>query len=283
MSEVRDTAHWQRVMTQLAEGRLPHALLLAGPRGAGKLAFAQTLAAHLVCEAAAGASKPCGECRGCTQRLAGTHPNLMRLAPAEDKRDISIDDIRDLLGRLTLSAHYGGYKIAIVAPADALNASGANALLKTIEEPPAKTHILLVSERWRALPATLRSRCQILRFALSRQVVEPAPAEDVAQWERAFAELGQGRFSPLQRVAGFKRDQAQEVLERFLRLGGGWLQALTVPGAGGKVLPPNATTESVQRLIDDSLEGLRALERNASPVLLLESIMIRWAGARPAR
>jgi len=123
---------WAQVRGAHAAGRLAHALLLAGPRGAGKDHFAAGLAGFLLCEAPEAARKPCGDCRSCVQIAAGAHPNLMRLAPAEDKRDIAIDDVRDLLDRLHLSSHYGQAKVAIVSPADALNAGGANALLKTI-------------------------------------------------------------------------------------------------------------------------------------------------------
>lgn len=265
-------------MAQADAGRLPHALLLAGPRGTGKLAFARAMAAHLACEAPAGAQKPCGSCRGCIQREAGTHPNLMVLAPAEDKRDIAIDDIRDLLARLSLSAHYGGRKIAIVAPADALNIAGINALLKTIEEPPPATHVVLVAERWRALPATLRSRCQILRFAPARGEPAAAEGESDAQWARALAELAQGRFAPLALVQGYKRDDAQRVLEAFLHVGARWLKGLVVPGqARASGVPPQVTAAAIEALIDQALEGLKALDR-VSAVLVLESIMIRWAG-----
>src|SRR5436853_7934969 len=115
---------WQRLLTVIAEQRLAHALLLAGPRGAGKAHFANGLAAFLLCESKE--QRPCGTCRSCVQVAAGSHPNLMRLAPAEDKRDIAIDDIRALLERLQLSSHYGQAKVAIVDPADALNVSGVN-------------------------------------------------------------------------------------------------------------------------------------------------------------
>ena len=304
---------WKRCVAQAAAGRQPHALLLAGPRGVGKGLFAQALAAHQLCEAPAGMARPCNECRGCRQRAAGTHPNLFWVRPAEDKRDIAIDDIRELRERLQLSAHYGGSKIVIVEPADALNPSGTNALLKTIEEPPPKTSVILVAERWRALPATLRSRCQILRLAppsaedglrwlkaqfpeqdeaalklcvrapmLAAERLAPEALESAGQWAKALAELGQGTLAPLRLAQALKRDQAQAVLERWLAVGSAWLQALLVPGAGkARALPPNASVESVQRLLSDALEGLHSLERNANPSLLLESIMIRWAGAKP--
>ena len=260
---------WRQVRAAHAGGRLAHALLLAGPRGAGKDHFADGLARFLLCEAAG--ARPCGQCRSCVQIAAGTHPNLMRLAPAEDKRDIAIDDVRDLLDRLHLSSHYGQAKIAIVSPADALNANGANALLKTVEEPPPATHILLVAERWRALPATLRSRCQILRFA--RQGAW-APEGDAGDWIRALADACEGKMQALRIAQGLKREPAQLALETWLHTATGWLRMLAVPGRGAAA-PRGLTAEGASRLIDDTLEALRALERNGNPTLLVESIMIR--------
>ncbi|MGQ0587876.1 MAG: DNA polymerase III subunit delta' [Gammaproteobacteria bacterium] len=261
---------WQQVQAAHAGGRLAHALLLAGPRGAGKNHFADGLARFLLCEA--GGGKPCGQCRSCAQIAAGTHPNLMRLAPAEDKRDIAIDDVRDLLDRLRLSSHYGQAKIAIVSPADALNASGVNALLKTVEEPPPATHLMFVAERWRALPATLRSRCQILRFAPPRPWVPEA--ESAGDWSRALADACEGKMQALRVASGLKRDTAQQVLETWLHAVTGWLRALAEPGRGATT-PRGLTAEGAGRLIDETLAALRALERNGSPTLLVESIMIR--------
>lgn len=292
---------WAQVLDAVARGRLGHALLLAGPRGVGKGHFAHGLASYLLCEASP--QKPCGDCRSCIQIAAQAHPNLMRLAPAEDKRDIAIDDVRALLDRLHLSSHYGQAKIAIVEPADALNANGVNALLKTVEEPPPGTHLVFVAERWRALPATLRSRCQILRFA------PPPPAEALAwlkaqhprmdeaqlraaaraplraesdtpdagleEWGRALADALDGRLQGLRLVQGIKRDAAQRLLERALRAGNAWLAALLVPRAGARAAPKGATVAAVTGMVDDVVEAMRALERNGNPTLLLESIMIR--------
>ena len=263
---------WKQVLGAHAGGRLAHALLLAGPRGAGKGHVAAGLASFLLCESSGGARRPCGECRSCAQIAAGTHPNLMRLQPAEDKRDIAIDDVRDLLDRLHLSSHYGQAKIAIVEPADALNASGVNALLKTVEEPPPATHLLFVSERWRALPATLRSRCQILRFAPPRAWAPEG--EGVAEWSRALADAAEGKLQALRIASGLKRDSAQFGLETWLHTATGWLRALATPGRG--TAPPRGLgAEAVARLCDDTLEALRALERNGNPSLLVESIIIR--------
>ncbi len=263
---------WQQVRRAHADGRLAHALLLAGPRAAGADHFAAGLAAWLLCEAAEAARKPCSECRSCVQLAAGAHPNLMRLQPAEDKRDIAIDDVRDLIDRLHLSSHYGQAKIAIVSPADALNANSANALLKIVEEPPPATHILFVAERWRALPATLRSRCQILRFAPPGAWAPEG--EDAAEWSRALTEACEGKTSGLRIASGLKRDEARQGLETWLHTATGWLRALATPGRDA-ALPRGLGAESVARLCDDTLEALRALERNGNPSLLVESIIIR--------
>lgn len=292
---------WDRLMAAHAAGRLGQALLLAGPRGVGKRRFAAQLAAVLLCETVEDV-KPCGTCRSCVQREAGLHPNLFRLEPAEDKRDIALDDVRDLQERLRLSSHYGQLKIAIVAPADALNANGVNALLKTIEEPPAGTHLVLVSERWRGLPATLRSRCQMIRFApppreaamatlrerfpaATPGVLEPwlraplaAPEElGDSPWDSALAELRRGSIEPLKLTERkLARGEARAALERWLELGARGLRSAQT-GAGTPLGSPGA----LQQLLDDCLEGLRALdENNASPALTLESVMIRWASNR---
>src|SRR5690606_10991779 len=100
---------------------------------------------------------------------------LIHWQPDEERkrRDIAIDAARRLIERLSLSAHYGRARVAVIAPADALNVNSVNALLKTVEEPPPSTHLLLLTERPQALPATLRSRCQRVRMS--------TPAADEAQ------------------------------------------------------------------------------------------------------
>ena len=162
---------WSRVQDALDTGRLGHALLLAGPSGVGKRAFARRLAASLLCESRGQDGAACGDCRGCVQFAAGTHPNLTWLTREvnektdKEKRDISMDQLRTMMEKLVLNSHYGRARVVVIDPADALNTSGVNAVLKTVEEPPPGIHILLVSERPMSLLPTLRSRCQRLNFA----------------------------------------------------------------------------------------------------------------------
>jgi len=285
---------WSQVVGAHAAGRLAHALLLAGPRGAGPEAFATGLAAYLLCEGPDAGRRPCGACRSCVQLAAGSHPNALLLSreglhcaapdparqdgaiplwlPDKDsaRREIAIDGIRVLIERLGMAGHYGQPKVAIVAPADALNAGGVNALLKTVEEPPPNTHLLLVAERWGALPATLRSRCQILRLPRPR----PAAADSQDEWGKALADACEGRLQGLRLAQNLKREGAQQALEAWLRTATAWLRGWAAPGQG--VAPPRGFgAEAIAGVLDDVLEARRALERNGQPSLLVESIIIR--------
>jgi DNA polymerase-3 subunit delta' len=157
---------WQRIAAMHAESRLPHALLLRGPEGVGKRRFARRLLAALLCETEAFEQRPCGECRGCRLVAADTHPDRHELAPPEGKQQIGIDQVRALIERVGLTAQYGGRKAVAVAPAERMTRAAANTLLKTLEEPPGDTVFVLVSHRASGLPATIRSRCQLVDFPL---------------------------------------------------------------------------------------------------------------------
>jgi len=156
----------------LFQERMPHALLLTGQPGVGKAVLADYLARQMLCAALSADGAPCGACAGCLQYAGGTHPDYFRVEPAEDSTVIKVDQVRELAEKLSLSSHHGGYKVALLAPADAMNINAANSLLKTLEEPSDNTVLLLVSARPAQLPATIRSRCQLVRVEV--------PARDVA-------------------------------------------------------------------------------------------------------
>lgn len=157
---------WAALMARRRDGRVPHGLLIAGRRGLGKRELALRLAQALLCEAEPVAA-PCGACRACAQFAAGTQPDLhlvSHLVDDEGKqaKDISVAQVRELIATLQLAGHGHGWRCALIEPADAMNPSAANALLKTLEEPPARTIIMLATARPDRLPATVRSRCQRL-------------------------------------------------------------------------------------------------------------------------
>jgi DNA polymerase-3 subunit delta' len=174
---------WRTLAGALAGGRLHHGLLLAAPAGYGKRALADALVAAALCQDRGPDGHACGRCRACTLLAAGTHPDRVHITfevnPKTDKlrTEIVIEQIRDLSQRLALSSQFGGLQLAIVEPADRLNAAAANALLKTLEEPAANTVIVLVADEPARLPATIRSRCQRI------DIRPPAPDEALA-WLR---------------------------------------------------------------------------------------------------
>ncbi|MCC7412792.1 MAG: DNA polymerase III subunit delta' [Gammaproteobacteria bacterium] len=178
---------WQRLADARRHNRLPHALLFSGPPGIGKRHLADTLAQSLLCALPAAADLPCGECKPCCLFLAGSHPDRLLVEPLEPGKAIRIDQIRDLVGFMALSRQYGRWKIVTLDPADCMNRSAANSLLKVLEEPPAGALFLLVTDRPHGLPATVRSRCQRVDVAL------PAAAE-AGQW--LAAELGSSADVP---------------------------------------------------------------------------------------
>jgi DNA polymerase-3 subunit delta' len=144
--------NWESIRQAWDRDRLPHALLLEGPLGLGKGLFARRLAAMILGAEAAG---PDGDF---------VHPDLMVVSLLEKKRQIGVDQIRELCSALFMTSHSAGYKVAIIDPADRMNVNAANSLLKTLEEPTDNTLLILVRARLDTLPATIPSRCQRIRF-----------------------------------------------------------------------------------------------------------------------
>jgi len=152
----------ERLTAHLRRERLAHALLFTGPAGIGKAAAALAFAATIFCTNEPDA--PCGECAGCRQVAAGTHPDLVTVALPSGKKEIGIDAIRRLKQAMQLRAVSGKRKVAIIDDADRLSLAAQNALLKTLEEPPPRSQLILVTPSPGALLPTVRSRCQRVLF-----------------------------------------------------------------------------------------------------------------------
>jgi len=173
----------------LAGGRLGHAYLLAGPTGAGKRSLARALAADLL---------------GHVRRDA-SHPDLTVLAPEEGKREIGIEAVRGACAEFTLAPLEARGRVMIVHGADLLGEEAANALLKTLEEPPDEARILLTTARPDAVLPTIRSRCMIVRLAAAAAPVAgsttAAPSESpLAALARQGAVLLDATLEPFERA-----------------------------------------------------------------------------------
>ena len=176
---------WQRFM--LDKKRLPHAILLRGQSGIGKLAFAISLSQALLCEKINSANQACGVCPSCGWFEQDNHPDFRLISPEQDvskddevgtkntkkRTQIVIEQIRGLSDFLSLSSHKSdGVRIVLIHPAEGLNAAAANALLKMLEEPPPNVIFILVAHQAHKILPTIMSRCQ--------KIDMPVPSSDDA-------------------------------------------------------------------------------------------------------
>ena len=309
----------EKLEAALAADRLPHALLLHGPDGVGKDVFAGALAAALLCSGRGERLLACGRCPECALTRAGSHPDLHWLRRPEDRKTISVDQVREVAERLAMTSMRRGWRIAIVAPAHAMTPNAQNALLKTLEEPAASTLLVLVSSRPSALLPTLRSRCQ--RIELARP-----PEDSTRKW--LTAELGAApqagllalaRGAPLRALelaphAQELEDRMGELLEAYLSgqrdvtataadmLGEGlpvrfdwlenWLGEVArqrLLGAATRVtLPGSAVLQragaevnitALFDLVDRLREAKRLLDGSVAAQLLVESWLLELAGS----
>jgi DNA polymerase-3 subunit delta' len=213
---------WENLLQSRKTDHLPHTLLLKGPEGLGKSYFAEQVTHALLCRAVDQTGLACGQCRDCQLYHAGNHPDISRLEPAEKDAFIKVEQIRELSRFLDHTSQRGGYKIAIVNPAEAMNLNAANSLLKTLEEPPPSSFLLLITANPSQLPATIRSRCQGLTFRIP-------PLEQSLAWltpqlkdhndPRLLLSLSGG--APVKALAYAKGDQIktrQTVFQRYYKV-----------------------------------------------------------------
>ncbi len=318
----------RRVLAQ--RDRMPHALLVHGPSGIGKVEFARALAAAALCESPRD-GLACEACASCHWLSQGNHPDYREIVPeasAEEEEGeaepaakadkakslvIKIDQIRAVSDFIALTTHRAGYRVLLIHPAEALHPAAANALLKTLEEPPPHTLIVLVSDQPARLLATIRSRCRPLPLqapprdealewlreqgvadaeaALAAAGGAPLLAQELAQPEEAelrkrlLAELSRpGGADPLSFAAGVDRAG----VERFIY----WMQTwvydlLRVRLAGdvrhhvefAAVLKSRARASDVEALfgLERSLVAARALASHPlNPRLVAEHLLMAY-------
>jgi DNA polymerase III subunit delta' len=182
----------QRLRDSQLAGRLPHSSLLLSSSGLGAEQLANWMAALALCESPAA---PCGVCASCSLLRSDSHPDYHVVRLEEDAKQIKVDQVRELIGSLSLKSYRGGYKVGIIEGAEALNANGANAFLKTLEEPSADTMLVMIARPTHRLPATIASRCL-------RLVLRPPPKEGAVSWLENHGSPGQSWEAALALAGG---------------------------------------------------------------------------------
>lgn len=206
---------FEKLVASYQAGRGHHALLIQALPGMGDDALIYALSRYLLCQQPQG-HKSCGHCRGCQLMQAGTHPDYYTLAPEKGKNTLGIDAVREVTEKLNEHARLGGAKVVWVTDAALLTDAAANALLKTLEEPPAETWFFLATREPERLLATLRSRCRLHYLA-------PPPEQYAVTWlsrevtmsqDALLAALRLSAGSPSAALALFQGDnwQARETL-----------------------------------------------------------------------
>jgi DNA polymerase-3 subunit delta' len=302
---------WSVFQGRLKANKLAHAILIHGPQGTGKSELARHMLARLACTEAG--EFCCGQCRSCTLFKSGAHPDWFLLEPEEGKHQIVIDQVRSTIAALTLTSSFSPYKLAMIYPAEAMNKSSANSLLKSLEEPPGDTIIILVSHDASQLPVTIRSRCQAVVVSLPDKTEAMAWLEtnstlDTAMAKEALAvaggsplnaikvaEEGQvemhrrlqeqlsvllGRPGMVSRVASELSDIEDNALWSWLSNGSAELLRLVLSGQFPVWLQQTETTIDQRALADLQQSADRNRMLGTTPVrqdLLLQDWLIKWS------
>jgi DNA polymerase-3 subunit delta' len=171
----------QRLRAAHAAQRLPHSLMLLSAPGLGAEQLADWTTALVLCESPR--LTPCGTCASCRLLRADSHPDAHVVRLEEDAQQIKVDQVRGLIESLSLKSYRRGYKVAVIEGAESLNANGANAFLKTLEEPTANTLLIMIATPSHRLPATIASRCLQLKL-------KPPPSDAAIAWLATHAKAG---------------------------------------------------------------------------------------------
>ncbi len=310
---------WAQLLARWRQHSVPNALLLDGGNGVGKRALALGYAKFLLCSGDKAHGSWCGGCENCRWFDAEVHPDFHLLVGEGKSGQIKVDQVRALNTKLFLTSHSGGYKVAVLAYAEQMNLNAANSLLKSLEEPPADTLFVLLSHDAGRLPVTVRSRCQRLSLPLpepaeaiawlrAQHVSEaerclslaggaPLLARRIAQergvevHDRLLEDLLQVTADPASGVTVAEKWKQQDLARVFswmlawatglirLKLGAGARQNDTETTAGLRLLNNRVDLPLLFNVYDQLLLANKRLQQSANQQLLLESVLLCWAGA----
>lgn len=290
----------------LAADRAPHAVLLAGSAGVGKRALAIWMAGERLGIDAAGSFPG-------YPAPTPLHPDLHWIRPAEDRKSVGIEQIRELVAELGLTSHEGRGKVVVIEPANLMTVNAANSLLKTLEEPPGHALLILVADRAGRLPPTVRSRCQRFNIGVPPEAASlawldrlrpggnwgaalreagGAPLAALEAHERLdqteamasdFAGIAERRVSPLEVAGRWAKEEPDFVLDWLCRQVQQSIHQHTGTAAGtaGTIVADSVLNRMDRRNLFcylDTINGLRAQQAGSFNVqLTLETLLIEWA------
>lgn len=293
---------WQQQTERLAQG-----YLLIGQAGSGVLEFAQMMAQGLLCSQS-DSHQACGQCAQCHQFKQHTHPDFFLVARLEDKKEISIEQIRQLTEKVYTTSHQGGFKVALIDQVERLSISAFNALLKTLEEPPEKTVLILTTHQLSRLPATIISRCRKINLAFpsvvqsSDWLAQQLPSDEAliesalnanwgaplaakewivakrfeqeADWQHDMKQLQQGQLAVSQAVVKWLKWPEPEVALDYF-----YLRSVAAIRAAlyEQKLPLNPNWFVFQKA---ALLARDYWQQNSNKELLLESLCLEWLACR---
>jgi DNA polymerase III subunit gamma/tau len=220
-----------------------HAYLFSGPRGVGKTTTARLLAMAVNCDAEDPAERPCGACESCQLVQSGRHPDVTELDAASNN---SVEDVRDLREKVRLASLRGGRRVWVLDEAHMLSRAAANALLKTLEEPPPGLVFVLATTEPEKLPATVLSRCQHFRFRRLTDVQIRGKLERLAA--EAGVDADADALALVARAADGAMRDAESMLERLL-VDGGAVHLADAEAALG--LPPRERLDALGRAVTE--------------------------------
>ncbi len=283
--------------------RLSHAYLLTGPAGLGIVGFAKQMSQDLLCQQ--DGFSACYQCVHCNLQQQGNHPDFFHLKVQEDKKEISIAQVRELIGKLYATSHQGGYKVALIECVEKLNRASFNALLKTLEEPPERTVLILTTHQAGQLPATILSRCRQITFVTpplqeaidwlqialpqvdapllkkslrinwgapfkAKQWIEDKQFEQEASWQSDLKALQEARQTASQVVETWLKTEDPEAVFNYFYL---WTVSAMRAALYQKKITYNPNWAVFQKWVQ---QAQQAWQGNGNKELLLESLCLAW-------
>src|SRR3989339_111688 len=306
----KDILHQQKAVDiitgQLISGHVPHAYLFLGPDGVGRKKMALELAKSLNCRAndgkPAGAAGGCDHCISCNKINRSLHPDVQLIdfqwqarlenKDIEKQKTIKIDTIRALQHEISLKPSEGASKIFIIDPAEKITTEAANCLLKTLEEPPRWTIIILLAKHKENLPSTIVSRTQTIVFCpldsgiIERYLVANAAVDSARA--HGIAAIAEGSLSQALALAAGRDADSEELWKELIAAAASLRKLLSISQAQTKNAPDfldglmlqssncmRAGRLNMAPVLEELLSARKMLERNANPQILLDALMIK--------